>query len=181
MKRFRRWTFNGLAAMSLLLCLAIGIFWAMSYTHEFRALDPYYQRFCIIRLRSPTVQMDYQLEFWRGIIDFKWIDARGGVIVGTDYMNVHPNRFGFGMVRAPVGIAQGFAQPWGRQGAVEFPLWLAFLVAAATFFACVVRRRRFSRYGTGLCTQCGYDLRATPDQCPECGTIPRRKKEIAAT
>ena len=51
-----------------------------------------------------------------------------------------------------------------------FPYWAAALVAVIPSAVWLDRRARRRRLGrTGHCPACGYDLRASPGQCPECG------------
>jgi hypothetical protein len=49
-------------------------------------------------------------------------------------------------------------------------VWSAALPYWRFFLPWVRNRER--RRGQSFCRTCGYDLRATPDRCPECGTTP---------
>jgi hypothetical protein len=85
-------------------------------------------------------------------------------------------------ILAPKESGFGFASIGGRQSLL--PNTHAFVVTVPHWFVMVLvsiwpsrqllllarSRRRSHR---GQCRQCGYDLRATPDRCPECGTVPK--------
>jgi hypothetical protein len=57
------------------------------------------------------------------------------------------------------------------------PYWPAAVLSAALPAAWLLARTR--RRPEGICHVCGYDLRATSDRCPECGTIPPAAKGSA--
>jgi hypothetical protein len=72
-----------------------------------------------------------------------------------------------------VGYHIQTTQSWdGRVGHIRH-WWTSYLnvcllsaVLPALWVTRAVRRRR---HGENVCPSCGYDLRATPDRCPECG------------
>jgi hypothetical protein len=54
---------------------------------------------------------------------------------------------------------------------VRVPYWLPALVTGLPPAVWLLRRGRQRKRAAGkLCPTCGYDLRATPGRCPECGT-----------
>jgi hypothetical protein len=56
------------------------------------------------------------------------------------------------------------------------PFWLLSVIFLVLPIGWDIRHRRQLRAkrtaGEGYCRQCGYDLRATPGKCPECGAVP---------
>jgi hypothetical protein len=104
---------------------------------------------------------------------FHWSDEPESASLSLNYsawhnvIVVHDVRFaGFGHARYFSGTLR--VETW-----LQFiPLWFlaALFALAPTYSLLGPRRRQQQRRKLGLCERCGYDLRATPERCPECGT-----------
>jgi hypothetical protein len=69
---------------------------------------------------------------------------------------------------------------WVReQWNLALPCWFFAVVAISPLVAQKLRSR--SRMDGTFCQSCGYDLRATPDRCPECGTAITAKVPVTSS
>jgi hypothetical protein len=150
------------AAVSLLLLAAVTVLWVRSYrvTDEWvwrrvdadaRRLHELYVHSGTGRLRVSRHELRISDDFYASPHDMARLKGSGGLWHSS-------GRPGLG---SPV-----------RRHIMAAPHWL-FLPPLAVLPAAVASRRWTCRRrdALGLCAACGYDLRATPGRCPECGKV----------
>src|SRR4051794_10885716 len=86
-------------------------------------------------------------------------------------------------VWVPVGIVGAVVHGDFSRNSSPGPRVLVLSYPCLLVLGLLILRRRgrlLHRRNHALCERCGYDLRATPDRCPECGTAVAPKPAEAA-
>jgi hypothetical protein len=185
MKRIRRWLINTSVVALWGICAMSAALWALSYgyklsfgygAHNARVVLVFDRGLCQLGIDSG----DFDCRGW----EWQPFDASGWGSLEDDagsfpwYLRAVASTgicIGGGSYIVPLS-ALSRSQYWYRVN-IYTPLWawVAFALGVLSVRAAMQRRRRPVQ---GICLKCGYDLRATPDRCPECGTVPARKGKI---
>ena len=172
----KRRLINLLTLLSLLLCVAVVGLWVRSYGRG--------DAWTVREREGPQCFSDtLQLESSRGgLTEYRsqssagpppqWCRVGGGTAPDSI-----AETLGFS-IRYSAAYSQVFnTELNGTLGTyhreVRVPYWSFFSLSSvvpALRIASAMRRRH--RKSIGLCSSCGYDLRATADRCPECGHAP---------
>ena len=190
MIRFRLPIFAILSLISLLLCAAIITLWIRSYFGS-----DYISRSTLIDSQPHmVVHHSYTIILTRGSIRLASEDSTyyshratmpihplarpanwtyGRLGVGHIHWEELPvrtfwNRLGFHTFNS--GLETSFSS--SREEGIAVPTWLPtalFAIPPLLWARPLLKSRR--RHRAGLCPHCGYDIRATPQRCPECGRV----------
>jgi len=96
----------------------------------------------------------------------------------ASYLPTPPSTLGFQSSERR-GMYQGDYY-WDAHAAI--PFWFPLSLCSATTLLLAWGERRYRRQiSKGLCPACKYDLRATPDRCPECGFVPAIEKVASSS
>jgi hypothetical protein len=148
-----RWLVNVVSAVSLILCLATVGLWVRSYSVG--DIPQIHTRDSVVSAYSSRGTISFGRT---AMLQDRW-DRNDVRWVTTIPLNVP--RFTFN----PIG---------GHSWAVTIPHWSFVLVFSILPTICIIRfvlhRKRLRK---GHCPVCNYDLRATPQRCPECGNVPK--------
>ncbi len=175
-----KWVLRILTGLSVLLCLSIVLLWARSY----RVSDVVT---CNSVIATEGLRQGRRWDVWacRGklvVCRFDWSAYRASDAPPPTRWNTRVSQPadpalvvpGYGASKGWLGlrVLPGY---WGAGSlCLILPFWMLVLASAALPFRGIlaIQRRwvRRRRQRMGLCPQCAYDLRASKDRCPECGT-----------
>lgn len=184
-----RWKLHTtVAAVSLALSLAAVALWARSLW-RFDAFSTEI-RGCSVSVCTPRHALRLG---WKDTPGYYYFNTRGW----SSYTPMHNKTLGEFLairhLRPTSGTrgpdryrALGFEyQPLWRDWRIstrgaDVPFWFLAIVFAIVPLHWARRAWRVRRLRAGLCPVCGYDMRATPDRCPECGAVPSTGRPAAA-
>ena len=183
----RRHLFNLSCGTSLVLCLATVVLWACSYPLRPEVSHDGWDRRAVA-LRAGAVQFLSVSRFTMRTVGwssthvpivttgqpFRYAAAPAWHLVWRSDFTLPPASHGVAVRPLATMTGGGLPQPGLIHGSgFEMSLWPFALASSILPAVWSVQRGRFraaGRTARGLCPACGYDLRATPGRCPECGT-----------
>jgi hypothetical protein len=196
---------NVLVGVSLVLCVAAAVLWVRSYDigelFEYVKLGSVDRTFSVYLLSGATGNIHFFRTQWSfkkpGLAEkFALSDSElfhegfhfysSGPLSKTTFSLPYAWHFlGFGFQGwrpqlDPADLSIEAGSQFVSELDLQIPDWfIVLLTASLPAIAVWFRLKRRSRSRKCLCLVCGYDLRATPNRCPECGTAVPTKEPIS--